>query len=133
MSQSSEATFMAKLQSQGQSMNFLDQISSFATARQKPKYQVKRDPRANFIATAQETVELIQGGADAGTWFKREGDKYVITFRNGKRVVYLRPGMEQHVAPNAENAINLLNIVIKAAQAGELDAAIADAGLKKTS
>lgn len=113
-------------------MNFISQITSIATLRAKPKYQPKRDVLGKFIQCAEGQLTELRAGADNGSWFKREGDGFAVTLRYGKRVVRVADGMDQLIVANRDAAINLLQMVIQAAKAGELDTAIEQAAKKKT-
>lgn len=102
-------------------MKVAELFSQFATSRAKPAYRVIQTPRQKFIDAANEQMSAIESGADKGTWFTKVGDEYVITFRFGKKVIFIVPDQSQWVTRDKGHAVKLFETAIEVAKQGELD------------
>ena len=103
-------------------MSFLINVRAFAKNRAKPTPVYRANPKSNFIKVAYEEIEAIKSGAESGKWFDKVNGEYIITLRNGIKVMDIEgAGKPQFVLESTENAISLLTSAINAAEQGEFD------------
>lgn len=101
--------------------SFFATVASFA----KPfdKANAKADPIAaahiKFATVCEKQIKEIKAGAAKGFCFKKRGEGYVVTLKNGPAT--LNAAQPSYLVANADAAAKLFETANKAAQAGEFD------------
>jgi hypothetical protein len=89
--------------------------------------QAQQDPklamRTRFEKSVTEQVALVKSAADKSRWFKKVGEGYEMTVRNGNSAMTL-DGHTYFQAKDAAGAVAFYEAVIAGTKAGELDAAL---------
>lgn len=102
-------------------LSFLSSVSAFAKPFVKSSAVADRDPlvvaKERFAAVADESIKLIKAAAEKGFWFKKHGDGYVVTLKNGAAVLKDC----SFAVGSAADAIKLLEKAKEAAGKGEFD------------
>lgn len=103
--------------------SFFSNISTFATPFLKSGKGANRDPllvaKTKFGITATQQIKLIGDSAQKGYWFKKQGDGYVLTLKNGSAT--LNADRPSFVVASTGDAIKFLEQAKAAAAAGEFD------------
>lgn len=86
----------------------------------------RKNPKTQFALAARADIAAILRGEASGRMFKRRdrGD-YVVTLRNGTKVMEVVPGKKDFIVASNEKVSALLNHAIMACEKGELDSIFA--------
>lgn len=102
-------------------LSFLSSVSAFAKPFTKSAAIASKDPlvvaKERFAAVADESIKLIKAANDKGFWFKKHGDGYVVTLKNGAAMLKDC----SFAVGSAADAIKLLEKAKEAAAGGEFD------------
>ena len=92
----------------------------------------KADPKANFITSCKNDIAALEHGDDFGKQYKkRESGGFVVTLRNGIKVMEIIPGRPNFNVPDVSKAIALLQRAVAGAEKGEFDHIFAEQAKKK--
>lgn len=112
--------------------SFFSNVSTFATPFLKSGKGANRDPllvaRTKFGITATQQIKLLADSATKGFWFKKQGDGYVLTLKNGSAT--LNADRPSFAVASATDAIKFLEQAKAAAAAGEFDELFQASGRK---
>lgn len=112
--------------------SFFSNVSTFATPFLKSGKGANRDPlliaKTKFGITAAQQIKLIADSAAKGFWFKKQGDGYVLTLKNGSAT--LNADRPSFAVASAADAIRFLEQAKAAASAGEFDELFKTTGRK---
>lgn len=113
-------------------MSLLESLAKISSPVAKPS---NKDPvagmRIKFAVFADEQIKQIKASAEKGRWFsKQQDDSYVLSLKNGNKALAVG-GHTHFQVKDATNAVKFLDTAKKAAQAGELDKALADTAFKR--
>jgi len=103
--------------------SFFSNVASFATPFVKTNAVVSKDPlvqaKSKFARIADEQIKLIKAASDKGFWFKKHGEGYVLTLKNGAAAI----NKEQpcFAVGTAADAVKFLEQAKSACAAGEFD------------
>jgi hypothetical protein len=102
-------------------IDFFTSINKIATPyfKQTAKTDPVKAAQMKFAKVADEQVKLLLDGKDKGYCFKKIGDVFVVTLKNGPS--QLNKANPSYQLANAADAIKLFESAKKAALAGELD------------
>ncbi|MDC8773570.1 hypothetical protein [Roseateles albus] len=106
-------------------LGFLASLQTLATpVTDAAQMGIQKDPLANaklkFAQNIDENVKLIKSASEAGKFFKKLKDKYMISLRNGNTVMPLN-GNTHFSVDSAEAAIKFLEAAKAASENSELD------------
>lgn len=123
-------------------MKFLNTVASYGTLQGKPKKRINEAEqlsrmRENFATRVSRQISLITSGSEErrGSWYVKEADSlgqthYVVSLRNGAKLLPLS-GAHTHLnAPSAEQAVAFYQEAMAACERGELDAVLIATGRK---
>jgi len=117
-------------------MNFLNTVASYGTLQGKPKKRINEAEqlsrmRENFATRVSRQISLITSGSDErkGSWYVKEADAlgqthYVVSLRNGAKLLPLSGDHTHLNAPSSEQAIAFYQEAMAACERGELDAVL---------
>lgn len=115
-------------------MKFLNTVASYGTLQGKPKKRINEAEqlsrmRENFATRVSRQISLITSGSDErkGSWYVKESDalgqaQYVVSLRNGAKLLPLSGAHTHLKAPSSEQAIEFYQQAMAACERGELDA-----------
>jgi hypothetical protein len=110
-------------------MSFLNNLDQFGEGLDKPSASLATPPRERFESSGASTIREIESGAAEGNWFKKVGDAYEVTLRNGIAVLKVG-GKHKRRCPDATSAVAYVRAAMAAAATGELDEMLAATQLK---
>lgn len=115
-------------------MEFLNNVASYGIPQGKPKKRINEAEqlsrmRENFATRVSRQISLITSGSDErkGSWYVRESDSlgqahYVVSLRNGAKLLPLSGAHTHLKAPSSEQAVAFYQQAMAACERGELDA-----------
>jgi hypothetical protein len=110
-------------------MNFLNNADQFGQGIDKVNMTLAQPAPERFESSGLQNIKEIEGGKTKGNWFKKVGDFYEVTLRNGIAVIKVVNKAKRR-CPDAATAVSYITAAIEAAKAGELDELFAATQLK---